>query len=151
MAFQRPGVYVQETLNPIPAVAGPDSDSIAAFVGASDKGPTAPTLIKSWTEYVKYFGSWNTSTGTGAASNDLPIAVYMFFQNGGGSCYVARVVGTTGATPSAATKTCYDRVASSTANTITINALSFGTWGQNINVTVTNSTLGVTAAAPTAA
>jgi phage tail sheath protein FI len=151
MAFQRPGVYVQETLNPNPAVAGPDSDSIAAFVGASDKGPTTPTLISSWTQYVKYFGSWNTSTGTGAASNDLPIAVYMFFQNGGSSCYVARAVGTSGATPSAATKTLYDRVASSTANTVTINALSFGTWGQNINVTVTNSTLGVTAAATTPA
>jgi phage tail sheath protein FI len=148
MAFQRPGVYVQETLNPNPAVAGPDSDSIAAFVGASDKGPTAPTLISSWTQYVKYFGSWNTSTGTGAATNDLPIAVYMFFQNGGSSCYVSRAVGTGS---SASTKTLYDRVTSSTANTLTINAISNGTWGQNINVTVTNSILGVTTGAPTPA
>ena len=38
MAFQRPGVYVQETLNPVQPVVGPNSDSVAAFVGTSDKG-----------------------------------------------------------------------------------------------------------------
>ena len=35
MAYLRPGVYIEETLNPIPPLAGPDANSIAAFVGAA--------------------------------------------------------------------------------------------------------------------
>ena len=46
--YARPGVYVQETLNPISPVVGPSSTSVGAFVGANDRGPTTPTLVTSW-------------------------------------------------------------------------------------------------------
>ncbi len=88
MAFDRPGVYVQETLNPVQTIAAPTSATIAAFYGANDKGPLTPILVSSWSEYTKYFGTWNT-----AAGNELPLAVYMYFQNGGSRAYVARAVG----------------------------------------------------------
>jgi hypothetical protein len=127
---QRPGVYVQETLNPIAPVVGPNSNTVSAFVGANDRGPTSPTLVRDWNDYVSKFGSWNTIT-----NNDLPIAVYMFFVNGGSSAYITRVVGTSAAL---ATRTLSDRAGSPIA-TLRINANSFGTWGNSLNVSITDS------------
>ena len=54
-AFQRPGVYVQETLNPVQSTVGPNSDSIGAFIGANDRGPTRATLVTSWSDYTTKF------------------------------------------------------------------------------------------------
>ena len=130
-SVQRPGVYVQEALNPIATVAGPASNTVAAFIGASDRGPIIPTLVTSWGDYVTKFGSWNSN-----ASNDLPIAVYMFFVNGGGQAYVTRVAGTGAAT---ATRTIGDR-AGSPLSTLKVEANSKGTWGNSLNVSITDST-----------
>ena len=133
MAFARPGVYVQETLNPIQSVVGPASTSVAAFVGANDRGPTTPTLITSWSQYVNLFGSWNTT-----ASNNLPIAVYLYFANGGSQAYVNRVVGSSAAK---ATRTLVDRTSGTPVNTLIVNALNEGTWGNSVNITITDSTI----------
>jgi hypothetical protein len=132
MAYQRPGVYVQETLNPIAPVVGPSSDSVAAFVGANDRGPTRPTLVTSWSQYVTQFGSWNTT-----ASNNLPIAVYLFFANGGSQAYVTRVVGSSAA---AATRTLTDRAATP-LSTLVVAAKNQGTWGNNLNISIVDSTV----------
>lgn len=129
-AYLRPGVYVQETLNPVQPVVGPSSDSVAAFLGANDRGPTTPTLVTSWSQYVTKFGSWNT-----AASNNLPIGLYMFFANGGNRAYVTRVVGS-GA--NAATRTFNDRQGSPEP-TVAISALNEGAWGNDINISITDS------------
>lgn len=135
MPFQRPGVYVQETLNPVQSTVGPNSDSVGAFIGANDRGPTTPTLVTSWSDYVTKFGSWNTSTGTGAASNALPLAVYMFFSNGGNKAYVTRVVGTA----VKATRS-FNDTAGTPIPTLSLTAVNEGTWGNNINVTFSAST-----------
>ena len=129
--YLRPGVYVQETLNPIAPVVGPSSNTVAAFLGANDRGPEVPTLVTSWSQYVSKFGSWNTTT-----NNDLALALYMFFANGGNQAYVTRVSGT-GA--SAAVRILQDR-AVSPHNTLEVFANSVGTWGNSLNVSVTNST-----------
>lgn len=133
MAFARPGVYVQETLNPIQSVVGPAAESVAAFVGANDRGPTAPTLITSWSQYVNLFGSWNTN-----ANNNLPIAVYLYFANGGSQAYVTRVVGTSAAK---AARTLVDRTPVTPVNTLVVSALNEGAWGNGINITITDSTI----------
>ena len=86
--YARPGVYVTETLNPVQPIVGPSSTSIGAFIGANDRGPNAVTLVTSWSQYTSLYGSWNT-----IASNSLPLAVYLFFANGGSQCYVYRVAG----------------------------------------------------------
>lgn len=135
MAFSRPGVYVQETLNPVSSLAVPNSASIGAFIGPNDKGPVVPTLVTSWSEYTKLFGTWNTSTGTGAASNDLPLAVYLFFANGGSRAYVARVA--TGAV--SAFKVFNDRAGTPVA-TLRIQAINPGAWGNDLNITISDST-----------
>ena len=131
MAFQRPGVYVQETLNPVQSVVGPNSDAYGAFIGPNDRGPiNTPTLVTSWSQYVTLFGQWNTF-----ASNDLALAVYMFFANGGNAAYVVRVTGTGAAS---ATRSFNDR-ASTPVATLRLNAYNFGLWGNDINVSITNS------------
>jgi phage tail sheath protein FI len=128
--FNRPGVYVQETLNPVQPVATATSDSYATFAGANDRGPVStPTLVTSWSQYVKAFGSWNTT-----AANDLPIAVYMFFSNGGSACYVVRVA----ASSTSASRSLNDRAGSPSA-TLAISANTPGTWGNNLNISISNS------------
>ena len=130
MAFQRPGVYVQEVLNPIASTVGPNSDSVGAFVGANDRGPTVPTLVTSWSQYTTLFGTWNTN-----ASNDLPLGVYMFFANGGSRAYVQRVVG---AGAASAVRTFNDRAATPLA-TLRLTAVNEGAWGNSLNATISNS------------
>ena len=132
MAFQRPGVYVQETLNPVQSVVGPNSDSYGAFIGPNDRGPVnTPTLVTSWSQYVTLFGQWNTT-----ASNDLALAVYMFFANGGNAAYVVRVVGASSAN---ATRAFSDRAATPIA-TLRLSAKNVGIWGNGINISISDST-----------
>ena len=124
--YTRPGVYVQETLNPIAPTPGVASLSIAAFIGTSDRGPTsAATLVTSWSQYVSKFGGWNT-----ISNNNLPIAVYLFFANGGTQAYITRVLGnTTSAVVTAASWT------SASGGTVTYTANNTFTSGQTVTVT----------------
>lgn len=132
MAILRPGVYVEETLNPVAPVVGAASDTVAAFVGPNDRGPLTPTLVTSWSQYTNLYGTWNS-----AATNNLPLAVYMYFANGGSSAYINRVVGS-GAAVASRTLNDRDTTVDATLNVAAINA---GEWGNGINVSVTNSTL----------
>jgi hypothetical protein len=129
-AFQRPGVYVQETLNPVPTALGPNSDSIGAFVGANDKGPITPVLVTSWSQYASLFGTWNAT-----ADNSLPLALYMFFANGGSKAYVCRTVG---AGSVIATRVFTDR-AGTPLSTLNLKAVNAGTWGNYLNITIEDS------------
>lgn len=130
MAFLRPGVYVEETLNPVQPVAGANNQSIGTFVGENDRGPiNSPVLVTSWSQYVSTFGSWNTYT-----NNNLALAVYMFFSNGGSQCYVVRAANA----PATASRSLNDRAVSPSA-TLQIQAKNAGRWGNNLNVSITNS------------
>jgi phage tail sheath protein FI len=128
--FQRPGVYVQETLNPVQSTVGPNSDSVGAFIGANDRGPTTPTLVTSWSDYATKFGTWNT-----ASSNNLPLAVYMFFSNGGSKAYVTRVV-----TSAVKATRSFNDTAGTPIATLSLTAANEGIWGNSINVTFSAST-----------
>ena len=130
MAYLRPGVYVQETLNPVAPVVGAASDTVAAFIGANDRGPTSPVLVTSWSDYTAQFGTWNTT-----ANNLLPIAVYLYFANGGSRAYVERV---TAGSAVIATRTFSDR-AGTPLNTLRLTAKNAGTWGNNINISISDS------------
>jgi phage tail sheath protein FI len=121
-AYLRPGVYVQETLNAVAPIVGANSDSVAAFIGANARGPISPTLVTSWSDYVNKFGSWNPSS----ISNALPIAVFLYFANGGSQAYVKRV---TAGSPAVATRSFSDRTTGSAQPTLQITAGNYGTWG----------------------
>jgi phage tail sheath protein FI len=91
--YLAPGVYVEEIERgpkPIEGVA----TSTAAFLGATERGPSRPRLVTSYAEYLRYFG------GIYADDAYVPYAVRTFFDNGGRRTYIARISG-----PNAATAT----------------------------------------------
>lgn len=85
--YLSPGVYIEEVESGSRPIEGVGT-SVAAFVGFAAKGPfNEPTLVTNWTQFTTVFGEF--VEGTYLAS-----AVYGFFANGGGLCYVVRVGGT---------------------------------------------------------
>lgn len=112
MAFKTPDVYVQEIAVFPPSVAEVGT-AIPAFVGYTQKATgTAgeplllkPTRITSYTEYVQLFGNppevsiavtamadgTVTSIAPTAPGHLLAYSLRMFYDNGGGACYIVSV------------------------------------------------------------
>ncbi len=82
--YLSPGVYVEEVeagSRPIEGVG----TSVAAFVGLATKGPVnTPTLVSNWTQFTEGFGDF-------VENSYLAHAVYGWFLNGGGNCFVVRI------------------------------------------------------------
>ncbi|MGC9670024.1 phage tail sheath family protein [Planosporangium sp. 12N6] len=88
-SYLSPGVYVEEVPSGSRPIEGVGT-SVAAFVGLAEKGPFhTPTLVTTWSQYVQIFGDVVEGTY-------LSRAVYGYFANGGGICYVVRVGDTNG-------------------------------------------------------
>jgi len=105
MAYQAPGVYVEETSSPIKPISGVGT-STAGFIGvvpdnvdmpdlppqqvagSTKKYKVAPEnaeqLVTSWDEFTRAFG--DVQTGNQALAH----AVRGFFANGGSRCFVVR-------------------------------------------------------------
>jgi phage tail sheath protein FI len=91
--YLSPGVYIEE-INTGPRPIEGVGTAMAAFVGFAPDGPiNKPTLVTNWAQYVKEFGY----AENGGPKNPhmkgayLSHAVYGYFLNGGGRCYVTRV------------------------------------------------------------
>src|SRR5690349_4252136 len=84
--YLSPGVYIEE-LSTGPRPIEGVSTSTAGFVGQTERGPEAPTLINSWLEYQHWYGGYLPTD-----QSYMPYAVQGFFDNGGQRLYVARVV-----------------------------------------------------------
>ncbi|MEU6018218.1 phage tail sheath subtilisin-like domain-containing protein [Streptomyces sp. NPDC047515] len=83
-SYLSPGVYVEEIESGSRPIEGVGT-SVAAFVGFAQKGPfDEPTLITNWSQFAGTFGDFVDGTY-------LAAAVYGFFANGGGVCYVVRI------------------------------------------------------------
>lgn len=84
--YLSPGVYVEEVeagSRPIEGVG----TAVAAFVGFAAHGPfNVPTLVTNWSQYTQVFGEF-------VEDSYLAHAVYGYFLNGGGACYVVRIGG----------------------------------------------------------
>ena len=85
-----PGVFARENdisfINPAPVEAG------AAIIGPTVKGPVEqPTIVTSYNEYVRKFGEVFTS-GSTKQEFLTSVGVKNYFQQGGGSVLVTRVV-----------------------------------------------------------
>jgi len=79
-----PGVFVEEVDSGSRPIEGVGT-AVAAFVGIADKGPcNRPTLISNWKQFGSLFGGFG-------ADSYLAHAVYGYFLNGGGNCYVVRI------------------------------------------------------------
>jgi hypothetical protein len=131
-SFKHPGIYVDENLTPSNTIGGGGVNP-AAFVGANFRGPTVPTLIRSWTDYQNLFGGFGPA-GQGNSYN-LPYAVFSYLNNGGASAWISRAVGT-GATAGAAI---LKDTAAAPVNTLTVTALNPGTWTNQISIDIANT------------
>jgi phage tail sheath protein FI len=91
--YLSPGVYVQEVDSGPRPIEGVGT-ACAAFVGFAPGGPAnQPTLVTNWSQYVSTFGSLDEG---GRRNPHMPgaylsHAVYGYFLNGGGRCYVTRI------------------------------------------------------------
>ncbi len=84
--YLSPGVYVEEVDRGSKPIEGVGT-ACAAFVGFAEQGPVnQPTFIPNWTEFVTTFGSFIKGVY-------LANAVYGYFLNGGGRCFVTRLPG----------------------------------------------------------
>lgn len=96
--YLSPGVYIEE-VNTGPRPIEGVGTAMAAFVGFAPYGKAnAPVLITNWTQYVREFGTPRDERGNELGPPEphqegayLSHAVYGFFLNGGGRCYVTRV------------------------------------------------------------
>jgi phage tail sheath protein FI len=90
--YLTPGVYVEEVPSgSMPLTAA--GTAVAAFIGYTAKAPAddprdpegqRPRMVTNWTQYKRLYGGFTNSAL-------LPQAVYGFFQNGGGRCYIVRI------------------------------------------------------------
>lgn len=86
-SYSRPGVFVNQSLTPLTASpGGVTGGAVATFVGAYNIGPTSPTLVTSWQNFVNLYGGFGVAGGS-----PLAYAVYQYFNNGGSGCLVYRV------------------------------------------------------------
>ncbi len=83
-SYLSPGVYVEEVdrgTKPLEMVG----TSTVGFIGESNIGPVnQPIFCTNWSQYTKHFGDFQNS-------EFLAHAVYGFFNNGGGRCFVLNV------------------------------------------------------------
>ncbi len=84
--YLSPGVYVEEVESGARPIEGVGT-AVAAFVGFAAQGPfNTPTLVSNWGQFAQTFGDF-------VEGCYLAHAVYGYFLNGGGNCYVVRVGG----------------------------------------------------------
>ena len=123
--YVTPGVYF-ERVDAAPPLVGSRTD-IAGFVGLAQRGPMGSSArVDSWPQFQSKFGSF-------VPWGYLAYAVKAFFENGGRTCFVARVAG-----PTAAAASIVLRRADGTP-AVRIEALDPGTWARRqLAVSVVN-------------
>jgi len=136
-SYLSPGIYTKET--DFSFYVKQISTSTAAMVGVAEKGPiNKPALVTSWEQFVNKFGSY-TNDGY------LAYAARSFFDNGGAVLYITRIAHLTNVvdrqslTALNSIITIQNREATP-ADTLTIQAINEGVWGDQLSVTVEDGT-----------
>jgi phage tail sheath protein FI len=111
-----PGVYVEEIDTGNQPIEGV-STSIAGFLGIAERGPLLPTLVTSYTEFVRNFGGYVQISGV---DYYLAYGVEGFFLNGGQEAYIARVASSTAV------------AATGGSGGLGLTAIGPGTWGNRV-------------------
>jgi phage tail sheath protein FI len=114
--YLSPGVYVEEFemgARPIEGV----STSTAGFLGKTLRGPLRPRFVTGFEEYKRIYGSYMDGFY-------LAYGVEGFFKNGGKRCFIARIESEDSTS------------ASATHDTIGIEAIGPGEWGNRIAIKI---------------
>lgn len=95
--YKTPGVYVEEISKFPPSVAGV-ATAIPVFIGFTEKNPNGenvPVKVKSLVDYEEKFGKGNNLTVSNGKVSGHEFCMYdsmrLFYDNGGGVCYVVSV------------------------------------------------------------
>lgn len=117
-----PGVYVEENDNSQRVIDGVGT-SVAGFIGLAEKGKTqgAPVRIASYRDFIREYGNPLSDFAYGEYRYLAP-SVENFFANGGGVCYIARVI------PEDAS------CAKTQKGILGIEAVNEGKWGNKIQI-----------------
>jgi uncharacterized protein len=126
-----PGIVINETLSPLAGNPGVPGVAVAAFAANYNTGPTVPTFITSWNDFLVNYGTFSSTKIT-----YLHYAVYQYFNNGGTGCYILSIPNTDAVT---ATATLKDINTPTPDNALTVSALSPGVWGNSLFVAVTSA------------
>jgi len=129
-SYNHPGVYVNElALAATPVDVTGSANAAGAIVAQFEQGPSVVTRVASWYEFQTKFGTFN-------AKYPATYSVWHFFQNGGDTLYVRRVL-----SPDAvnATVDLYD-TAGTPVKVATFTAKYKGDDGNRLRVLVDNRT-----------
>jgi phage tail sheath protein FI len=128
--YLSPGVYVEEVDRGTKPIEGVGT-ACAAFVGFAERGPiNQPTFVPNFSEFVNTFGGF-------IKGGYMAQAVYGYFQNGGGRCYVTRIPGgeeEAAVEPKAVVA--LPSVAKPSIESLTVTALEAGPEGAEISIEV---------------
>ena len=127
--YLSPGVYVEEVDRGTKPIEGVGT-ACAAFVGFAEQGPVnQPTFIPNWTEFANTFGGF-------IKGGYLANAIYGYFQNGGGRCFVTRLPGGEEAATEPKAVAALPSHTQPSIESLTITALEAGPAGAEISVEV---------------
>ena len=130
--YLSPGVYVEEIDSGSRPIEGVGT-AVAAFVGIAEAGPfNEPTLVTNWSQFTSNFGDF-------VPGSYLAHAVYGFFQNGGGACYIVRIGQANGELPASAAAE-LGAGGDASANGYRIQALEPGSAGNELSVEISDAT-----------
>ena len=119
-----PGMYVEEIPSGVHPIAGV-STSDTAFIDFFAQGPMGRAVrVTGFDDFLRRFGPLDERSPAG-------FAVMQFFVNGGQTAWIVRVAG---GTPLPSTTTLLG--GSPVADTLTVNAVDEGRWGDSLEVAV---------------
>ena len=122
--YLTPGVYFEFQDAASPVIRQIRTD-IAGFVGLAERGPLNWAVqIDSWRQFQAKFGNF-------VSYSYLAYAVKGFFENGGRTCFIVRIAGSTAAKASLVLKS------GNNQNVLKITADNEGIWGNKIAITLT--------------
>jgi uncharacterized protein len=123
-----PGVYVQEVPSGVRTITGV-ATSIAAFVGTAPRGPTdRATRIDSFGDYARSFGGLDLGS-------PMSYSVKQYFDNGGGTAYIIRVVN-----GAAHARIELETAGEAPNDKLTLEATNPGAWGNRLRASVDHKT-----------
>lgn len=127
---ETPGIYITETLAPLVNNYVP-GEAIGVIASVYNQGPSVPTTITSWNEFVQRYGTFADA----APITALHYAVYQYFSNGGSQLIVLALPNTDAVASSLTLKD----INSPQDNIMTVTALSPGAWGNSVYVAITSA------------